>query len=152
MSSTSGPGSTTHHLQIAKVRMPIRKREKLGVFKAPLPCDIWKNRKIIDNVKKQVPRIFDQLCPELQLPIQQIATLVHFDPINNDNYRDPLLIYFDRAFLAQKASWAFSAVTSEGQIVFERWFAICLDKTKTLFSGPIHFLIIRLSFLLSVRL
>ena len=119
--------------------MPIRKREKRGVFKAPLPWDIWKNRKIIDNVKKQVPRIFDQFCPELQLPIQQIATLVHFDPINNDNYRDPLIIYFDGAFLAQKASWAFSAVTWEGQIIFERWCAVCLDNTKHAFLGAHSF-------------
>ena len=86
-----------------------------------------------------MPRIFDQLCPELQLPIQQIATLVHFDPINNDNYRDPLIIYFDGAFLAQKAGWAFSAVTWEGQIIFERWCAVCLDKTKHAFLGAHSF-------------
>ena len=86
-----------------------------------------------------MPRIFDQFCPELQLPIQQIATLVHFDPIYNDNYRDLLIIYFDGAFLVQKAGWAYLAVTWEGQIIFERWRAVCLDRTKNAFLGAHSF-------------
>ena len=57
------------------------------------------------------------------------------DPINNDNYTDPLIIYFDGAFLQRKGGWAFLAVTWNGNTIFERWCAVCLDKQKSAFLG-----------------
>ena len=128
-------GCTTHHLQVATIRIPIRKRERRGKSRAPLPWDIFQNSKLIDKVKKRVPNIFVQLCPALHLPLQQIVTLIDFDPINNDNYTDPLIIYFDGAFLQRKGGWAFLAVTWSGNIIFERWCAVCIDKQKSAFLG-----------------
>ena len=95
-------GCTTHHVQVASLRLPIRKREKRGSPGAPLPWDIWKDNAIVNQVKKAVPRIFNELCPDLQIPLRQIETLVHFDPINNDMYTNPLIIYFDGVFCNRK--------------------------------------------------
>jgi len=128
-------GCTTHHLQVASLRLPIRKREKRGSPGAPLPWDIWKNNDIVNQAKKAVPRIFNEPCPDLQIPLRQIETLIHFDTINNDMYTNPLIIYFDGAFLQQKGGWAFLAVTWDGQIIFERWCAVCLNKQKDDFLG-----------------
>ena len=94
-----------------------------------------KNSKLIDEVKKGVPDMFAQLCPALHLPLQQIVTLVDFDPINNDNHTNPLIVCFDGAFLQRKGGWAFSAVTWNGNTFFERWRAVGLDKQKGAFLG-----------------
>ena len=71
--------------------------------------------------------------------INSFHPFVPFDPINKDNYRDPLIIYFDGAFLEQKASWEVLSRYMGRANHFERWCAICLDKNKNAFLGAHSF-------------
>ena len=61
-------GCTTHHLQIVKIKFPIRKREKRAAPRAALPWDIWSNNKVLDKIKKEVPNIFEEHGQAVQLP------------------------------------------------------------------------------------
>ena len=61
-------GCTTHHLQIVKMKLPIRKREKRAAPRLALPWDIWSNNKVLDKIKKEVPNIFEEHGQAVQLP------------------------------------------------------------------------------------
>ena len=110
-------GSTTHHVQICKAKMPIQKRV-IQIKKGPLPFDIYQDKNVMDSLRAELPKIMGQMVTGLNLPTFCTSILPDFDPINNDNYSCPFLIYHDGSFTKREAGWAFSVFTWDGDLLF----------------------------------
>ena len=123
-------GATNHHLQIAKIRMPLQKREK-SRKKPALPWDIWKNEEAMASLREELTGMLESL--PTQAPLRELHTkmLPDFNPISNDTCSDPLLIYYDGSAVPRGAGWAFAVFTWQGALLFERWGPVISDSNNS---------------------
>ena len=125
-------GSTNHHLQIAKIKMPLYGRQKRKLSPA-LPWDIWKNNEALSSLREALPSFFNSLE---SVPVKKIQMLPEFNPIEDlQNWPDPLLVYYDGSDTGRRAGWAFAVFEWSGTMLFERWGRVLNDPADPMSLG-----------------
>ena len=113
-------GNTNHHLQIAKLRMPLQKRQSVPK-RTVLPWDIWQDSAALKSLKEAQPLLF---APLKAVTLRTVHMLPDFDPLE---WPDPLLLYFDGSAAGKHAGWAFAVFDWGGTLIYERWGRVITD-------------------------
>ena len=117
-------GSTNHHLQIAKIKMPLQRRNKKPQSSV-LPWDIWHDSAAQKSLRDERQMLFAALP---FVPTKKVEMLPGFDPMESD-WPDPLFVYFDGSAIGRRAGWAFAAFEWGGTLLFERWGHVITDRS-----------------------